>query len=99
MTAGIYEAWFLPGDPTRQEASISASEAKATGATIIIKGLAREFHVKYMNRWGDDLHPWKLRENQPVGTKGAEDNFVEINEFSTFTSARAEARIMARGSR
>jgi hypothetical protein len=93
---GLYETWFLPGDPTRQETSISASEAKSTGATIAIKGIAREFRVKYENRWGDDLHPWKLRKNQPVGTKGAEDNFVVVGEFSTMTSARAEARMLAR---
>lgn len=94
--SGIYEAWRLPGSDW-QEGEISATEAKALGATIKVKGAAREFHVKFNDKWGDDRFPWKLRENQPVGTLGAEDNFVEVNEFSTMTSARAEARALARG--
>lgn len=97
VKSSLYEAWRLPGFDAWQEGEISATEAKAIGAIIKVKGVAREFHLKYESRWGDDRFPWKLRENQPVGTLGAEDNFVEVNEFSTMTAARAEARMLARG--
>lgn len=97
VKSSLYEAWRLPGFDAWQEGEISATEAKAVGAIIKIKGVAREFRLKYESRWGDDRFPWKLRENQPVGTLGAEDNFIEVNEFSTMTAARAEARMLARG--
>jgi hypothetical protein len=98
LESALYEAWRLPGSDW-VEGEISPSEAKSIGATIKIKGLAREFHLKFESRWGDDLFPWKLRENQPVGTLGAVDDFVSVGEFSTMTAARAEARMLARSTR
>ena len=91
---GLYEAWRLPGSDWT-EGEITASEAKRLGATIKVKGVSREFHVTC----GGELHPFTygLYENQPVGTLGAEDNLVYVDEFSTMTAARAEARIRARG--
>jgi hypothetical protein len=94
--SGLYEAWRLPGG-IEQEGEISATEARTLGAAILIAGAARKFIVKCRDNWGDDRFPWKLLENRPVGTLGAEDNYEEIDEFSTMTAARAQARAFARG--
>jgi hypothetical protein len=87
---GIYEAWKLPGGK-EVEGRIGAKEAKSIGARIFVCNSWQQFTIHHRDNWGDDRFSWKMHENQPVGsTRGAVDNWVEIDSFPSLREARAE---------
>lgn len=94
---GIYEAWKLPGSD-EEEGSISSTEAKPIGATIIIAGLYRKFRI-----WWDerslcyDRGCWRLEERNVVGARHPAEEWIALDEFRSLRQAKAEATRLAKG--
>jgi hypothetical protein len=94
MRAGIYEAYKVAGYD-EEEGTATAAQLKDVESTLIIAGSARKFRVSYVPNLSSE--PWRVSENQPVGTLTACDNWELLETFTSFREARAYALRLARG--
>lgn len=99
MTAGVYEAWRVPGGEEVME-PITASEAKPIGAVILLANAYRKFRIWWSeNSVAYDRGCWVLEERWPRGTREAIDDWEKVDEFRALQEAKAVARRMLRSSR